>query len=317
MATEFDIIADYFSWPQQDQSVALSVGDDAALVRISENHELVISVDTLVSGIHYPPDTPAASIAYKALMVNLSDLAAMGAKPKWFTLALTLPEQNKDWLSDFSKALRAVSEEYNVALIGGDTTRGSETITIQMMGEAEKGQSLQRSRALSGDLLCLTHSTGDAGAGLAIYDQHADNNFSEAQEYCLNRLMRPTARVKESKVIKNYANACIDVSDGLLQDLSHLLKASQLGAVINTDTFKLSSALDSLYPREEALKLALSSGDDYELLFTIPETSLGTLAVEMDANNYSFQVIGQLNSDINTIRDQAGSALNPMGFQHF
>lgn len=316
MAGEFDLIANYFNWPAATDSVKLSVGDDAAIVSISRGHKLVISVDTLVAGVHYPFDTSPIDIGYKSLIVNLSDIAAMGADPRWFTLALTLPEYDSEWLSGFSIGLKQAADEYGVALIGGDTTRGSSTITIQIMGEVADGTALKRSAAQPNDDLYITNTLGDAAAGLKIH-QAGTETLSDAERSCVTRLNRPTARIAESKIISQYANACMDISDGLLQDLSHILKASQLGATLNTAELTMSAALDILYTREESLKFALCGGDDYELLFSVSEQNQALFKEAMRSEGFDFQIIGKFNNHLNTILDQDGNALSANGFQHF
>lgn len=321
MAGEFGLIANYFSWPNAQDSVQLGVGDDAAVLNVAPDHQLIVSVDTLVGGVHYPHDTAPADIGYKSLIVNLSDIAAMGAEPRWFTLALTLPEYDSEWLAGFSSGLKQASTEYGVSLIGGDTTRGAQTISIQIMGEVTTGKALKRSAAQAGDSLYITNALGDAAAGLKIHQANQTNPLpresSTAEAYCVGRLNRPTARVAESRVIRHYANACMDISDGLLQDLSHILQASKLGAVINTSAIRLSPALDSLYSREQGLKFALSGGDDYELLFSVSQDQRGQFETEMRKNDLAFQIVGELLADANGICDQNGSVLTVLGFQHF
>ncbi len=321
MAGEFELIANYFNWPAEDKSVDTSVGDDGAVLNISPDHQLIISVDTLVAGVHYPLDTSPSDIGYKSLIVNLSDIAAMGAEPRWFTLALTLPNYHSNWLNGFSAGLKQAANEYGVSLIGGDTTRGAQTISIQMMGEAVIGKALKRSAALAGDGLYITNTLGDAAAGLQIHQINQSSSprkiLSDSEAYCVARLNRPTARVNESKIIRQYANACMDISDGLLQDLSHILQASQLGAVIDTSAIKLSSQLESLYNHEEGLKFALSGGDDYELLFSVAKDKQESFENEMQNEGLAFQLIGKLVDDTNDIFDQEGNVLNASGFQHF
>lgn len=328
MAGEFDLIANYFNWPTDSASVKVGVGDDAAVLALTPAHELVISVDTLVSGVHYPFDTSPQDIGYKSLIVNLSDIAAMGAEPRWFTLALTLPEYDVAWLEGFSFGLKQAATEYGVALIGGDTTRGSNTISIQIMGEVAAGQALKRSAAKLGDDLYITNTTGDAAAGLRIHQENQIDNknstpnaprkkLSGPEQYCVSRLNRPTARVAESRVLCGYANACMDISDGLLQDLSHILKASRLGAVIDTSTLTVSKQLSSLYARERALAFALSGGDDYELLFSVPKHHQTQFTKAMQKNNMSFQRIGELTNDVDEIHDEQGNLLSADGFKHF
>lgn len=325
MAGEFDLIANYFNWPAVSDSVQLGVGDDAAVLAITPGHELVISVDTLVSGVHYPLDTLPQDIGYKSLIVNLSDIAAMGAQPRWFTLALTLPGYDTEWLAGFSSGLKQAALEYGVSLIGGDTTRGASTISIQIMGEVVTGTALKRSNAQLGDDLYITHTLGDAAAGLQIHQENQASaipkTLSAAEEYCVSRLNRPSACVADSQVIRQYANACMDISDGLLQDLSHILKASQLSAVIDTSALAVSAQLASLYSREKVLKFALSGGDDYELLFSVPKQCQAQFTADMRQNNLPFQRIGELTENLgdNTaqIVDEQGNRLSTNGFTHF
>ena len=321
MAGEFELIANYFNWPSENNSVYLSVGDDAAVLNIAANHQLVVSVDTLVAGVHYPLDTSPEDIGYKSLIVNLSDIAAMGAKPCWFTLALTLSDYHSDWLKGFSAGLKQAATEYGVSLIGGDTTRGAQTITIQMMGEVNSGKALKRSDAQTGDSLYITNTLGDAAAGLQIHQVNqsaaSPRKLTNTEAYCVSRLNRPTARVNEGLVIRKYANACMDISDGLLQDLSHILQASQLGAVIDTASIKLSPQLNHLYSREEGLQFALSGGDDYELLFSVNEENKEAFENEMRQKALPFQLIGEFTEETNRILDHQGSVLEAQGFQHF
>ncbi|PID46203.1 MAG: thiamine-phosphate kinase [Proteobacteria bacterium] len=323
MAGEFDLIARYFDWPARGAGVALNVGDDAALLSLKAQHQLAVSVDTLVAGVHFPLDTPPADIAHKALAVNISDMAAMGAEPRWFTLALTLENDNPQWLAAFSTGLKEAATQYAVDLVGGDTTRGAQTITIQVMGEIEPEKALKRSSAQVGDVIFVTNTLGDGAAGLAVHhamqeaDWQASPGLSEAQAYCLSRLNRPTARVPESRVIRRFAHAAIDVSDGLLQDLSHILKASAVGATLNTDHLPLSEAVMSLYPKEQCLEFALTGGDDYELLFTVAREQCTAFQAEMISHGLRCQAIGAINEQSEKITDQQGRLLSASGFQHF
>ena len=321
MAGEFDLIANYFNWPSEKDCVQLGVGDDAAVLNVTQDHQLVVSVDTLVSGVHYPHETSPADVGYKSLIVNLSDIAAMGAEPRWFTLALTLPDYDAEWLTGFSSGLKQAAAQYGVSLIGGDTTRGAQTISIQIMGEVPKGKALKRSSAQAGDGLYITNTLGDAAAGLQIHQikqaSSSPRKLSSAEGFCIGRLNRPTARVLESRVIRNHANACMDISDGLLQDLSHILKASQLGAVIDTSAIHLSPELQSLYRREKGLQFALGGGDDYELLFSISEGERDFFETEMRKEDLAFQRIGRFIDNAGVLIDQNGGELKPQGFEHF
>ena len=216
--SEFDLIARYFTWenpPQKDPNIIKSVGDDAAVLSLLPNQQLVTSIDTLVSGVHFPPNTAPFDIGHKALAVNLSDLAAMGAKPEWFTLALTLPDVDHEWVSEFSRGLKMLAEEADIALVGGDTTSGPLAISIQVMGSVETGKALYRNGAKQGDKIYVTGTLGDGAAGL--FSLQNTLAFTQADtDYCQQRLNRPTARLNESDLIKDFASACIDISDGLL-----------------------------------------------------------------------------------------------------
>lgn len=324
--SEFDLIATYFTWdvPHKDSlssNIIKSVGDDAAVLSLAPNQQLVTSIDTLISGVHFPVNTSPADIGYKALAVNLSDLAAMGARPEWFTLALTLPEINHEWLRAFSIGLKTLAEEAGIVLVGGDTTSGPLAISIQVMGSVEAGKALYRNGAKQGDKIYVTGSLGDSAAGLlsiqAKLDLSKDNKI-----YCQERLNRPTPRLKESKLIKDLASSCIDISDGLLQDLSHILKQSNLsnsddtiGAMLDMTQLPLSSALKSI-DTQQAIEFALSGGDDYELLFTIPEALEAELIEKNKTHEYDFTCIGNITSKQGII-DCNLNTLNTAGFNHF
>jgi len=311
---EFNLIEQYFNWDQAPETVALSVGDDAAILNIPNGQQLVTSVDTLISGVHFPENTPPHAIGHKALAVNLSDIAAMGATPKWFTLALTLTEINQSWLEAFSTGLKSIADEHQCFLIGGDTTRGPLSITIQVMGLVESGKSLLRSGAKIGDKIYVTGTLGDAAFGL----QNLGN------EFCKQRLDYPTPRLPESAFIKNVATSCLDVSDGLLQDLSHILKASSAGAELDLSLLPLSNELSKI-DNEEAMNYALSGGDDYELLFTIPADQQKQFhqkhekigGVYLNAAQQQFSCIGSITQEKETITDEKGNKLISKGYNHF
>jgi len=265
---EFNLIEEYFTWVDTPEDVAIAVGDDATVLDIPKNKQLVTSIDTLISGVHFPENTKPFSIGYKALAVNLSDIAAMGATPKWFTLALTLPEIDTVWLEGFSAGLKTIAKQYGCFLVGGDTTRGPLSISIQVLGLVDTNQALLRSGAKLGDKIYVTGTLGDAAVGLKNI-QGVVSLSSKDSDYCQQRLNQPMPRLIESNVIKHFASSCIDVSDGLLQDLSHILKASKVGAMLDESLLPLSSALKNM-KRESANDYASDGGDDYELLFTIP-----------------------------------------------
>lgn len=316
---EFSLIEQYFTWEQTTSAVdsqsliAVGIGDDAAVLNIPHNKQLVTSIDTLVSGVHFPENTPADAIGHKALAVNLSDLAAMGAKPAWFTLALTLPEMDHDWLEGFSDGLKKLATQANIALVGGDTTRGSLTISVQVMGLVENNQALLRSGANIGDKIYVTGTLGDAAVGL----QSLKGKLSLSRKdklFCEHRLNYPQPRLAESEIIQTFATSCIDLSDGLLQDLTHVLKASEKGAVLDLSSIPLSKALKSL-DNQQALSYASAGGDDYELLFTVPREQEDKFIKNFQ--QHQFTCIGVVNERLSSIVDAKGNTLTSKGYSHF
>ena len=284
---EFDLIREYFTWPIKDPSVALGVGDDAALLSLEKGDQVVTTIDTLVEGVHFSASTPAKDIAHKSLAVNLSDIAAMGAKAKYFTLAITLPKINKSWLQEFSDSLRQLSGQYEVSLVGGDTTRGPLNITITLIGIVESSKALTRSGARPGDSIYVSGTIGDAGFCLW---KLSNGLIPSNQE--LKRLNCPIPRVELGLVLKNLASACIDVSDGLEQDLSHILKASSVGAIIEVEKIPISEALLDHIKDSNDWSIPLCGGDDYELCFTIPEGNEEVLKKASKSCNVNITRIG-------------------------
>ena len=265
---EFEIIARYFkrAYPQSRGDLRLGIGDDAAIIRPAADAELLVSMDTLVAGAHFFANAPAADIARKALAVNLSDMAAMGARPRWLSLSLTLPGYDADWLSRFAAAFNDLAGRYSLILIGGDLSRGPLSVTVQIHGEAPRGQALRRAGALTGDHIYVTGELGAAAWALQCLREGRPEAATEAEHA---RLHRPEARVKTGLALRDVARSCIDISDGLLADLGHILAASGLGAELMLPAIPLSQSLKT-QPRATALELALSGGDDYELCFTLP-----------------------------------------------
>jgi thiamine-monophosphate kinase len=268
--TEFDVIRRYFTrQPVSRKDVLAGIGDDAAVLQLPSDRELLVCIDTLVAGVHFPVVTPAAAIGHKALAVNLSDLAAMGAEPAWATLALTLPDSDPVWLAAFASGFFALAGRHGVQLIGGDTTCGPMSVTVQAHGFAPPGQALRRIGAQPGDHIYVTGTLGDAGLAL---------RFPEAAAGGLRaRLDYPEPRIAAGSLLRGLASAAIDISDGLLADLGHLLEGDDLGASLRVDELPRSGSfvaalqgLDSV-PPGQYYELPLSSGDDYELCFTVPE----------------------------------------------
>jgi len=284
---EFDLIHNYFTWPIKDPSVTLAVGDDAAIFSLDHGHQLVTTTDTLVESVHFSSTASTKDIAYKSLVVNLSDMAAMGAKAKYFTLALSIPKIDKSWLQDFSDSLRNLSQQYEVSLIGGDTTRGPLNITITMFGVVEISKALTRSGARPGDSVYVSGTIGDAGL---CFWKLSNDLIPNNQE--LKRLNRPTPRVELGLALKNLASACIDLSDGLEQDLSHILKASSVGAVIEVEKIPISKALLGYIKDTNDWSIPICGGDDYELCFTIPEGNEEVLKKVSESCNVNITRIG-------------------------
>jgi len=260
---EFDLIQSYFNREVTDPSVELGVGDDAALFNLNPGHQLVTSTDTLVEGVHFFKDDSPIDIAYKSLAVNLSDMAAMGAAAKCYTLSLTIPELDKEWLKDFSSSLKESSRLFNVHLIGGDTSKGPLNISINMMGSIEINSSIKRSGANEGDEIYVSGELGSAAFCLKKIKKGEIPLESD-----LNALNRPIPRLELGSALKNLASSCIDVSDGLEQDLSHILKSSGVGAIIDTQELPLSDSVMQYVKDTNDWSLPLCGGDDYELCFT-------------------------------------------------
>jgi thiamine-monophosphate kinase len=268
-ASEFDIIRRYFEHHGPARAdVALGIGDDAALLAPPSGQQLAVSVDTLVAGVHFPLETGPEAIGHKSLAVNLSDLAAMGAEPAWATLALTLPAADEAWLAAFCEGFFAAAREHNVALVGGDTTHGPLSITVQIMGFVPPGQALTRAGAKAGDDVFVTGTLGDAGAGLRVV-QGTLRVSSAIGEQLKARLDRPTPRVAAGLALRGLASAAIDISDGLAADLGHILEASDVGAELELAKLPLSDALRQC-GLPEPWRLVATAGDDYELCFTLP-----------------------------------------------
>jgi len=274
---EFALIRKYFSsLTTARRGVVLGVGDDAALLKVPAGEELAVTTDTLIAGRHFSEDTPPADIGWKSLAVNLSDLAAMGAQPRWFTLALTMRLVDPDWLDGFAQGLRALAQETGIALVGGDTTQGPLSITITAIGTLPKGTAMRRSGAKPGDVVCVTGTLGDAALALR---QRSDEDLPESLK---DRLDRPLPRVKAGLALRGVARAVIDISDGLAGDLQHILDASKVGAEIRADLLPSSVEFRERAPAEQKLALQVAGGDDYELCACLPEDSVKRVAKKLD-----------------------------------
>lgn len=316
---EFQLIEQFFkNRGQKRRDVILGIGDDCALVQPAEGKVIAISCDTLVEGVHFFADMPAHALGYKSLAVNLSDLAAMGAEPAWMTLALSLPEVDTQWLADFSNGLFEIADYYSVALVGGDTTRGPRCINLTINGQIPKGKSLKRSGAKVGDWIYVTGTLGDSALGLDML-RGVQAVKPEYKEYLLNRHYYPTPRVLAGQALRGLASSAIDLSDGLVSDLSHILKASNVGATINANAIPLSSSLKNSVTAEQALAYALTGGEDYELLFTVPESQRGAIDTALIHSGVKFVNVGQICSGDKIKFTLDGQPFMPefKGFEHF
>jgi thiamine-monophosphate kinase len=268
---------------QSRDDVRLGIGDDAAVLAVPAGQELAVAIDTLVEGVHFLHGTAAADIGWKALAVNLSDLAAMGASPAWALLALTLPEADAAFVEDFSKGFAKLAQPHRLALVGGDTTRGPLSISVVVHGFVPPGKALVRSGARVGDAVLVTGTLGDAAAGLHALQQplRDDDPRNGLREFLIERLNRPTPRLAAGAALRGQASACIDISDGLLADLGHVCVASGVGAEIDVALLPRSPALMALYDEAGAAQFALSGGDDYELCFTVPAQRLAGVQADL------------------------------------
>lgn len=277
---------------------------------------LAITVDTLVSGVHFPIEANPEDVGHKSLAVNLSDLAAMGARPKWFALTLIFSEENTAWLTDFEKGLLVLAEQHKVQLVSVDYHKGPLTITISAIGIVEEGEALLRSGAQSGNLVYVTGTLGDAGAALV----HSLGKYDHVEHaILLDRLNRPEPRIAAGRVLQGIANSAIDISDGLVADLGHICDASGIGAVVYTGKFPLSKALVSV-AGEDAIQFALASGDDYELCFTVPRDKQDQLEKAFEEMDVKCSCIGETvkGSGVRVL-DKNGDevVLEKGGYQHF
>jgi len=273
---EFNLIKQFFTRPAKREGTQLSVGDDCALLAVPEGFELAITVDTMVEGVHFFADVDPRHLGYKLLAVNLSDLASMGAEPVAVTLALTMPKVDALWLGDFAQGLFALADKYAVDLIGGDTTSGPLTLTIQAMGLVPRLHALRRSAAKVGDLIYVTGRIGDAGLGLKIKQGYVSDNGLPA----LERFNVPEPRVVEGLAIRSVANACVDISDGLAADLGHILEKSSVGARLDYQEIPVSDAVMEYINDTRDWRMPLVAGDDYELCFTVAPENVEKLNID-------------------------------------
>jgi thiamine-monophosphate kinase len=313
--SEFDIIDRFFrSRGQRRADVVLGIGDDAALLRVPSDRELAVAVDTLVAGRHFPTETEPFDIGYKALAVNLSDLAAMGAEPAWATLSLTLPQADEAWLGRFADGFFSLADRYALQLVGGDTSRGPLSVTVQVLGHLQGAHALRRDAAQPGDRIFVTGTLGDAACAL-----HRLQAGEALQPQLLERLNRPAPRVAFGAALAGFAGAAIDISDGLRADLGHLTAASSCGATLWVDRLPRSPLL-AAQSLDDILAWQLAGGDDYELCFTLEAQHLERLDALARDSGVSVTEVGEIVAagGIRCLHDDGTVCQTTLrGFDHF
>lgn len=315
---EFELIRQYFaaaSCARTGAGVVLGIGDDCALLNPPSGNLVAVSTDTLVAGVHFPEVCDPALLGQRALGVSASDLAAMGASPLGFTLAISLPQAEADWLQRFAAGLNQMAEQCALPLIGGDTTCGPLSLTLSVLGHVPPHQALQRSGACVGDLLCVSGPLGDGGGALPLVLNRSLGD-SEAERYLLARYWAPQPQLGLGVALRGRATAALDISDGLLADCGHIAAASQVCLVIDQEQIPYSEALQRIYRPEQALQYALSGGDDYQLAFTLPPAQLPVLQAE----GWPIQAIGWVEVGQGVqLQTATGHRITPAvrGYDHF
>lgn len=313
---EFDLIARIRQRAASRGDVVLGIGDDAAILRLPPGRDLVVAMDTLNSGVHFPDETAPADIGWKALAVNLSDLAAMAATPAWCTLSLSLPRADAAWVDAFLDGFLALAARHDIALVGGDTTRGPLSVCVTVHGLVEPRGALRRGDACVGDDVWVTGTPGDAAGALRQW-----RNGGAIDPVLRARLDRPTPRVTAGRALAGIAHACIDVSDGLLADLAHICRASRVGARIDVDALPSSPELRATFAGDDLRLLQAAGGDDYELCFTAPKTARLAIDAAMAQCDVAATRIGTITADHDRVEtvDAQGTPWTPPrhGYEHF
>ncbi|PPD54594.1 MAG: thiamine-phosphate kinase [Methylotenera sp.] len=319
MTPEFNLIHQFFTRPTTQTD--LSIGDDAALVSVANGMQLAISTDMLVAGTHFFADCAPYQLGWKSLAVNISDMAAMGAQPKWATLAIALPNIDTHWLSQFSDGFFACASQHNVDLIGGDTTRGPLTISVQIMGEVPISKAIKRSGAQPNDDIWVSGELGNAALGLAYLQNTLAHNLLNADDLalCLQALHAPSPRSALGLSLRGIATSCIDISDGLLADLGHILNASNCGATLGLAAIPCINFLKSSLENPTIQDCILAGGDDYELCFTAPKSARESLTKISAQLNCPLTLIGEIciGTDLNVTYQNKKVNVSKKGFDHF
>ena len=305
---EFELIRRHFMQPVDGPGVIVGIGDDGAIFEPEPGRELIAVIDTLVENVHFLSDTSAADIGYRVVAVNLSDIAAMGGRPRWMTLALTLRDASSEWVGQFATGLHAAAAEHGVSLIGGDTTCGSCVVaTVHITGDVESGMAILRNGAKPGDTIYVTGTVGDAAAGLELIRE------GRPDPYLSGRFLRPCARVNFGQSLSGVATAAIDISDGLFADLQKMLAASGFGGVVDLDRLPVSDQLKATFEKDAVRRFALAGGDDYELCFT------ANAAEFPDAGDLRVTAIGSVTSNAGLVCMEEGNVVeySDSGYLHF
>ena len=312
-AGEFDLIARIRARAGTRADVMLGIGDDAALLAPPPGRHLVVTADTLNDGIHFPRGTSPADIGWKALAVNLSDLASMGAEPAWCTLSLSLPQSDAAWIDEFLDGFVALAADHGIVLVGGDTTRGPLSISVTAMGFVDAGRALRRDGARVGDDIWVTGTLGDAAGALALLERRPIDALRV-------RLDRPTPRVEAGRALVGVASACVDVSDGLLADLGHVAARSGVSARVEIDALPVSDALRAAFDAATRLPMQASGGDDYELCFTAPANARAGVAALASSLDLRITRIGRMvaGEGVHPVRADGEPWTPPRrGYDHF
>lgn len=312
--SEFELIRRYFAPFETTASVVTGIGDDCAVLALSPGHQLCTSIDSMVEAVHFPVEADPHGLGWRCLAAAVSDLGACGAKPLGFCLALTLPEVNESWLAEFSSGLAKAANRFNIPLVGGDTTRGPLTLSVQVLGEVASGRALLRRGAQAGDQIWVTGCLGDARAALDFIERPRQGNaFYDSYYY-------PEPPLQFAQSLVGIATAAIDISDGLLADLEHILVASQVGADLGIADLPLSQALAGAYPQEQASAYALSGGDDYQLCFTAPPPESEQLLVMAAKHGVRLSCVGTISGQTGLrCSDATGQPVkfDQSGYRHF
>ncbi|XBC41150.1 MAG: thiamine-phosphate kinase [Buchnera aphidicola (Nurudea yanoniella)] len=319
--SEFEIIKKYFSetLKKNDTNIIQDIGDDCALIKIPKNQILAISTDTLIEGTHFLKNIDPSDLGYKIIAINLSDLAAIGSQPKWITLSLTLSNNNENWIKNFSKSFFKTLNNYNMKLIGGNTTRGPLSITASVYGIVPKNQALLRKGAKIGDLIYVTGTLGDSAAGLFLLKKGIKSSKKDLN-HLIKKHLHPIPRIIHGQLLRNIASSAIDLSDGLLSDLKKILELSKCGANINLEKLPISQALKTNFTQKTWLKFAINSGEDYELCFTVPKEKIPILQSSIDPLKIPYHCIGEINhikNGYNLFYNEKKLYFSKFGYDHF